>query len=79
DGYTIPDQSTLNFLIPSAGRRFGDDDSIFQDDNASCHRAKDMTTFLQERHIMSIEWPADSRDLNPVEIKKMFDDKNPTC
>ncbi len=26
------------FLIPSIEKKFGDNDVIFQDDNASCHR-----------------------------------------
>uniref|UniRef100_A0AAQ5ZG07 Tc1-like transposase DDE domain-containing protein n=1 Tax=Amphiprion ocellaris TaxID=80972 RepID=A0AAQ5ZG07_AMPOC len=63
---------------------FGDDDIIFQDDNASCHRAKTMKTFLEQRHIRSIKWPADSPDLHPVEnlwwkLKKIVHDKAPTC
>uniref|UniRef100_A0A3B5QEL9 Transposase Tc1-like domain-containing protein n=1 Tax=Xiphophorus maculatus TaxID=8083 RepID=A0A3B5QEL9_XIPMA len=29
-----------SFLIPSIEQMFGDDEIIFQDDNASCHRAK---------------------------------------
>ena len=29
-----------NFLIPSIENWFGDDEVIFPDDNASCHRAK---------------------------------------
>uniref|UniRef100_A0A3Q3AMG8 Tc1-like transposase DDE domain-containing protein n=1 Tax=Kryptolebias marmoratus TaxID=37003 RepID=A0A3Q3AMG8_KRYMA len=39
------------FLIPSIERMFGDDEIIFQDDSASCHRAKTVKTFLDERHI----------------------------
>ncbi len=55
------------FLIPSVERMFGDDDIIFQDDNASCHRAKTVKTFLEERHIRSMSWPANSPDPNPIE------------
>ena len=72
------------FLIPSFERMFGDDEIIFQDDNASCHRAKSVKTFLEERHIRSMSWPANSLDLNPIEnlwwkLKKMVHDKDPTC
>ena len=41
-------------LVPSIENRFGDDDVIFQDDNASCRRAKSVKTFLKERHINSM-------------------------
>uniref|UniRef100_A0A3Q2QY88 Tc1-like transposase DDE domain-containing protein n=1 Tax=Fundulus heteroclitus TaxID=8078 RepID=A0A3Q2QY88_FUNHE len=40
---------------------------IFQDDNAACHRAKTVKTFLEKRHIRSISWPANSPDINPIE------------
>ena len=57
---------------------------VFQEDNSSCHRAKHVKTFLQERHVMSLAWPANSPDLKPVEtlwwkLKKMVHDKAPTC
>uniref|UniRef100_A0A3B1JDA5 Tc1-like transposase DDE domain-containing protein n=1 Tax=Astyanax mexicanus TaxID=7994 RepID=A0A3B1JDA5_ASTMX len=57
-----------SFLIPSietdVWRIIG---IIFQDDNASCHRAKTVKAFLGERHIQSMSWPANSPDLNPIE------------
>lgn len=53
------------FLIPLIEKKFGDD-VIFQDDNASWHRAKIVKAFLQERHINSMTWPANSLDLNPI-------------
>uniref|UniRef100_A0A8C5D6Q3 Tc1-like transposase DDE domain-containing protein n=1 Tax=Gouania willdenowi TaxID=441366 RepID=A0A8C5D6Q3_GOUWI len=63
---------------------FGDDDNTYQDNNASCHRAKTLKTFLEERHIGSMSWPANSPDLNPIENmwrkwKKMVHDKVPSC
>ena len=45
------------FLIPSIENRFGDE-VIFQDDDASCHRAKNVKAFLLERYINSMTWPA---------------------
>uniref|UniRef100_A0A8C5I7Z6 Tc1-like transposase DDE domain-containing protein n=1 Tax=Gouania willdenowi TaxID=441366 RepID=A0A8C5I7Z6_GOUWI len=42
------------FLIPSIERMFGDDDIVYQDDNASCHRAKTVKTFLEERRIEKV-------------------------
>uniref|UniRef100_A0A3Q2ZAS5 Tc1-like transposase DDE domain-containing protein n=1 Tax=Kryptolebias marmoratus TaxID=37003 RepID=A0A3Q2ZAS5_KRYMA len=48
------------------------------------HRAKTVKTFLEERHIRSMSWPANSLDLNPIEnlwwkLNKMVHDKAPTC
>lgn len=45
-------------LIPSNESMYGDEEIIFQDDNASCHGAKDIKSFLQERHINSMIWAA---------------------
>uniref|UniRef100_A0A3Q0RAY7 Tc1-like transposase DDE domain-containing protein n=1 Tax=Amphilophus citrinellus TaxID=61819 RepID=A0A3Q0RAY7_AMPCI len=64
-------------------RMFGDDEIIFQD-NASCHMAKTVKTFLAERQIRSMSLPANSPDLNPIEnlwwkLKKMVHDKAPAC
>uniref|UniRef100_A0A672IF62 Tc1-like transposase DDE domain-containing protein n=1 Tax=Salarias fasciatus TaxID=181472 RepID=A0A672IF62_SALFA len=57
-----------SFLIPSIEKKmFGDDGIIFQDDNASCHRAKTVKAFLGERRIQSMQMPAHSPDLNPTE------------
>lgn len=69
-----------SFLIPSIENMF----VIFQDDNASCHRAKTVKAFLGERLIQSMSWPANSPDLNPIEnlwwkLKKMVHSKAPTC
>uniref|UniRef100_A0A3Q2ZWT6 Transposase Tc1-like domain-containing protein n=1 Tax=Kryptolebias marmoratus TaxID=37003 RepID=A0A3Q2ZWT6_KRYMA len=60
------------FLIPFIKRMFGDDEIIFQDNNASCH------------NVMSMSWPSNSPYLNPIEnlwwkFKKMVHDKAPTC
>ncbi len=71
------------FLIASIEKKFGDN-VIFQDDNASWYRAKSVKAFLQERHINSMTWPANSPDLNPVEnlwwkLKKLVHDKAPSC
>uniref|UniRef100_A0A3Q3AY27 Tc1-like transposase DDE domain-containing protein n=1 Tax=Kryptolebias marmoratus TaxID=37003 RepID=A0A3Q3AY27_KRYMA len=72
-----------SFLIPSIEQMFGDE-IIFQDDNASCHRAKTVKAFLGERPIQSMSWTANNPDLNPIEnlwwrLKKMVHKKAPTC
>uniref|UniRef100_A0A672FA08 Tc1-like transposase DDE domain-containing protein n=1 Tax=Salarias fasciatus TaxID=181472 RepID=A0A672FA08_SALFA len=56
-----------SFLIPSIEKMFGNDEILFQDDNASYHRAKTVTVFLGKRRIQSMSWPANSPDLNPTE------------
>lgn len=41
---------------------------LLMDDNARPHRARIITTFLEDNHnIQRIEWPAGSPDLNPTE------------
>jgi len=40
---------------------------IFQHDNASIHRARSTTEFLAELEIPTMNWPALSPDLNPIE------------
>lgn len=40
---------------------------IFQQDNASIHTARTVTTWFQERGISTSEWPPFSPDLNPIE------------
>ena len=37
------------FLIPSIGNAFVDEDVVFQDDSASCHRAKRVRDYLADR------------------------------
>uniref|UniRef100_A0A3Q1FU03 Uncharacterized protein n=1 Tax=Acanthochromis polyacanthus TaxID=80966 RepID=A0A3Q1FU03_9TELE len=57
---------------------------VIFNDNASCHRAKTVKTFLEERHIMSMSWSANSPDVNPIKnlrwkLKKMVHDTAPAC
>jgi transposase len=40
---------------------------VFQHDNASIHRARSTTEFLVELEIPTMDWPALSPDLNPIE------------
>lgn len=53
-------------LIPSIEKMFGDDNVIFQYDNTSCHRAKTITAFLQERPINTMTLSANSPDLHSI-------------
>ena len=40
---------------------------IFLQDNAPCHAAKSVKTFLSEEVVSFIEWSIQSPDLNPIE------------
>ena len=47
--------------------KFGDDAVIFQHDNALLHTSILTKTFLHERNLKVLKWPAHSPDLNPIE------------
>ena len=36
-------------------------------DNAPCHKAKGVLTWLGKRNVIILEWPPQSPDLNPLE------------
>ena len=40
---------------------------IVMQDGAPCHRSKVATEFLKKNKISVLEWPANSRDVNPIE------------
>ena len=43
-------------------------DYVFQDDNAPCHRARSVSSWLCSKSIKQMEfWPPQSPDLNPIE------------
>lgn len=49
----------LNTLLPAGG--------LFQHDNAPIHRARATTQWLRNNNINTMEWPALSPDMNPIE------------
>ncbi len=54
-------------LIPTFRQYFPNGPWLFQQDNASFHVTRDLITYLHERGVTFIEWPAWSPDLNPIE------------
>ena len=56
-----------NKMLPSARSLFSDNDWIFQDDNAPCHRAKKVHHWYRTHRVKRMDWPAQSPDLNPIE------------
>ena len=54
-------------LWPVIARHFTEHDCLFQDDNAPIHRVQDVKNYKEENNITSLEWPAQSQDLNIIE------------
>lgn len=53
--------------------------SIFMQDNAPCHKAKKVISYLEEEEIRVMDWPAQSPDLNPIEnVWKMIGERAQT-
>jgi transposase len=58
--------NVLQAIVLPLRNRVGDR-FVLMDDNARPHRARIITTFLEDNNIQRIEWPAMSPDLNPIE------------
>lgn len=54
-------------LLPSTQDLYPDGDFVFQQDGASSHTAKSTKNWLSDRHIITLNWPANSPDLNVIE------------
>ncbi len=57
-----------HFMLPSADQFFKDADFIFQQDLAPAHTAKSTKSWLNDHGVGVLDWPANSPDLNPIEI-----------
>lgn len=71
-----------HFLPYVADRNHRGIPTILQDDNAPVHRAKIVQSWKQQNHVESLEWPAQSPDINPIEnvwmeLKKAIGNRNP--
>jgi transposase len=54
-------------MLPSAWSFHGLENFIFQHNNAPCHKAKVLSTWLEENNITVLDWPPQSPDMNPIE------------
>ena len=52
-------------FLPDFGKT--DHEWVLQDDNSSVHRAKKVIEWKEENNLRTMEWPAMSPDLNPIE------------
>ncbi|CAH2092976.1 unnamed protein product [Euphydryas editha] len=57
----------INEQITSHATRIAGNNFIFQQDNASVHRAQVVKDYFAEKNIQILEWPAYSPDLNIIE------------
>ena len=54
-------------MLTSANDLFGNDEFMFQDDSAPCHRAAKTKNWINSKNIQTLEWPGNSPDMNPIE------------
>ena len=70
-GNRIGDQYIKDVLQPPVVPHFDNHPlatrPVYMDDNASPHRARAVTAYLQREAMTSVPWPAMSPDLNPIE------------
>ena len=50
-----------------AAAELSGEEMILMQDNAPCHKARQLTAFLAESNVKLLPWPAQSPDLNPIE------------
>ena len=57
--------------------------AVFMHDGAPCHRSKIVKKFREDIHIITLGWPGNSPDLNPIEnlwtkMKDLVSEKQPS-
>ena len=64
-----------NVPIPSIKNLFGDDEVIFQDNKASCEKAKWMKVFLRKKHIKSMTLKIYGVNLKKKSMRRLYPPK----
>lgn len=56
-------------LEPCALKLFDNDEPeyYFQQDNAPCHKSREVMRWFEDNNVRVLEWPAQSPDLSPIE------------
>ena len=54
-------------VLPTLWQQFGEGPFLFQQDNAPVHKARSIQKWFGEIGVEELDWPAQSRDLNPIE------------
>ena len=78
---TVYKEILKKHVVPNL-RNAIDQAAIFMQDNAPCHTAKSVQTFLSEENVTVMDWPAQSSDMNPIEniwklLNERVNEKNP--
>jgi transposase len=60
-------QTLQDYLLPFIASLDSSQIWIFQDDNATVHRTAAVKKFKEDNNILSLTWPPQSPDLNPIE------------
>jgi transposase len=60
-------QILMRQMIPSVKTLFPDNNFLFQQDNDPKHTSKVVQTYLKNKGVQLLDWPAQSPDLNPIE------------
>lgn len=76
----ILQQNLLPLVAERQRRRL---QTILQDDNAPVHRANVVTAWKTKNNVTTLEWPAQSPDLNPIEnlwmvLKRAISSRSPS-
>ncbi|CAB5392164.1 unnamed protein product [Rhizophagus irregularis] len=56
-----------DFVVPTLHTHFPQGNGIFQEDNAALHRSRVVMAAHENAGIVTLDWPAQSPDINPIE------------